>query len=173
MCPWRKPIRPVLALLGVGALATRLPAQTGEPSSAMPVEVRADPEVTGPKQPVRLLGSTPVVAGIEHVKLTIDPPEGLPSSLTAVVDPNGSYAVTFSATKATGTYQVRALAPDRKGSATAAFRVFDPASSADDFVDAAEDLLEAAESAARTARDLVATLPVSPAQLEVLDRLRC
>lgn len=170
MCRSRKRIRLLLAVLGALPATTPVRAQSGE-TSPMPVEVRADPEVTGPGQPVRLIGSTPMVGGIENVKLTIEPPEGSPSSLTAVVDPNGGYTITFSTTKATGTYQVRALAPDGKGSATTTFRIFDPASASDDFVEAAEDLLEAAGSAATTARDLVATLPASPAQLEMLDSI--
>lgn len=160
---------PLLGLLGVCAWATGLPAQTSDPTSAMPVEVRADPEIASPERPVRLVGWTPAVGGIQHVKLTITPPEEAPSSVTAVVEPSGSYTVTFTATRAIGTYQVLALAPDGKGSATATFRVFDPASAADDFVEAAEDLLKAAESATQNAAELVATLPASPAQLEVLD----
>ncbi len=171
MCPWRNPICQLLALAGACGLATRLPAQTGEPGSAMPVDVRSDPEVTGPGQPVRLTGSTPAIGGILRVKLTIEPPEGAPSSVTAVVDPSGSYTVTFSATKATGTYQVLAVAPDGRGSATTTFRVFNPASAADDFVDAAEGLVNAATSATGVAGELVATIPPSPAQLDVLDSI--
>lgn len=170
MCPGRKPIRLLLELLGTLPVAARLLAQSGE-TSAMPVEVRAEPEVSGPEKPVRLVGATPMMGGIEHVRLTIEPPEGAPSSLTAVVDPSGNYTITFSGTRATGTYQVRAVAPDGKGSDTTSFRVFDPASAADDFVEAAEDLVEAAGSAAGTAGDLVATLPASPARLEVLDSI--
>jgi len=169
MSLWRRPISTPLMLLLICVSTTRLPAQAGEAGSAMPVEVRADPEVTGPKQPVRLTGSTPAIGGIRHVKLTIEPPEGAPSGVTAVVDPSGSYAVTFSATQATGTYRVLALAPDGKGTANTTFRVFDPASAADDFVDAAEGLVDAATSATEVARKLVTGLPVSPAQLEVLD----
>ncbi len=170
MCPGKNPISLLLALLGTLPGPTALLGQSGE-TSAMPVEVRAEPEVTGPDKPVRLLGTTPMVGGIEHVKLTIEPPEGASSSLTAVVDPSGSYTITFAATKATGTYQVRAVAPDGKGSDTTTFRVFDPASAADDLVEAAEDLVEAAGSAAGTAADRVASLPASPARLEVLDSI--
>lgn len=168
---WRKPMCLLRALLGVCAVATRLPAQAGDPASAMPVEVRADPEVASPERPVRLTGWTPVVGGIQHVKLTITPPEEAASSVTAVVDPGGSYTVTFSATRAIGTYQVLALAPDGKGSATTTFRVFDPASAADETVEAADELVKAAKSATRTAAELVATLPASPAQLEALDSI--
>ena len=64
MCPWKKPIRLLFALSGALTKAACLLAQAGE-TSAMPVEVRADPEVTGPEKPVRLLGTTPMVSGIE------------------------------------------------------------------------------------------------------------
>ncbi len=170
MCLLRDQTCLLLVLGGALAGPAALPAQSGE-ASAMPVEVSAEPDVTGPNQPVRLTGSTPMLGGIQKVRITIKPPEGSPSELTAVVAPDGSYTIAFAATKATGTYQVSALAPDGRGTDTTSFRIFDPASAADEVVDAADDLLEATGSAARTAGDLVATLPASPARLEMLDSI--
>ncbi|HET6935281.1 MAG TPA: hypothetical protein VFI72_10610 [Candidatus Angelobacter sp.] len=162
-----------LAVLMVAGLADGQQLQ----KTAAPIDVAVKPTTVALNTPVQISGTAAVDGKHLQVKVTVTPPAGKsgPTLLAATADPKGNYNATFSGTNAAGNYQVRVVAPDGKGVATAQFTVVEASSGVnanlDQAVTAAKDVLSATEEAEGTAERLISSQPKSPAQEEALARL--
>jgi hypothetical protein len=160
------------ALLIVAGAAEAQQLQKG----AAPIDVTVKPATVALNTPVQISGAAAVDGKHMQVKVTVTPPKAsAPALLTATADAKGNYNATFSGTKAAGTYQVRVVAPDGKGIATAQFTVVEASSGVnanfDQAVAAAKDVLSATEEAETAAEKLISSQPKSPPQEEALARL--
>ena len=110
-------------------LGTAAQAQL-EPIDA-PVSFTATPAIALPGTAVLLKGSTPFVTGQPgEVSLQISPPaadggdaDGTPVTVTAALDKDGNYRLSYTDTQVMGEYRVLVTAPDGKGSTTGKFAV--------------------------------------------------
>lgn len=167
----------VLCTIAVLTALLRVEAQQLQKTAA-PIDVTVKPTTVALNSPVQIGGTAAVDGKHMQVNVTVTPPPGkssTPSLLTAVADSKGNYNATFSGTKAAGTYQVRVVAPDGKGFATAQFTVVEASSGVnanlDQAVAAAKDVLSATDEAEATAEKLISSQPKSPPQEEALARL--
>lgn len=111
-------------------IAAPLASAQLEPIDA-PITLSAAPAIAVPGATVVLSGATPFVTGKPgEVQLTITPPaadggdgDGTPITVTAAVDKEGQYTLSFKDTAVMGEYRVLATAPDGKGSSNGKFGV--------------------------------------------------
>lgn len=162
---------------GETSIEVRVKADTALPAAATN-KTDAGVEASADATTIVVSGSTVTISGTTavdgkqmNVKLTVTPPDGEAQELNALADAKGDFAAKFTATIAEGDYQVEAVSPDGKGNAQTTLRVLLPAAVIDETVTEATDLLSAASEAEETAEELVAKLPTSPPQVELLSKL--
>jgi len=174
--------RLALALLAC-ALGTAAQAQL-EPIDA-PVSFTATPAIVVPGSAVLLRGSTPFVTGQPgEVSLQISPPaadggdaDGTPVTVTAPLDKDGNYSLSYPDTRVMGEYRVLVTAPDGKGSAKGKFAVLlmsgemGAVQVTGTWWAGSKAVFEATETAVVGAETLINSLPPSPSRDEATKRL--
>lgn len=110
------------ALWLVIASAPGASAQDMGPGTA-PIDASVAPATIIPGLAVTVSGTSMAIGTNPTVRVTVKPPSGAAQELSAPLDGNGAYRVTFSETRLMGTYDVTATAPDGKGKAQATFVV--------------------------------------------------
>jgi hypothetical protein len=166
-------VRPLAGLVTC-ALAARAWAQAPAPDPNEPaLTLAVSPSETPPGGTITVSGLTYPQPGVQ-VLVTITPPGGGPTSLSATPDTSGRYRVTFSRTSSHGVYGVSAQMGPKSASAHAEFKVDELL--IDIGADVADDkrLLQEAAELVTTLRRQVDDVPDSPAKSEMeakLDRL--
>lgn len=155
-----------------------------EPIDA-PVSFSAAPAIALPGTPVLLKGRTPFVTGQPgEVSLQISPPasdggdaDGTPVTVTAPLDKDGNYSLSYTDTQVMGEYRVQVTAPDGKGSSTGKFAVL--LMSGEKVAEQVtgtvyqgyKETFVAAELALDGAVEILKSLPPSPEKDEALGKL--
>jgi hypothetical protein len=105
------------------------------------------------------------------VTVRVMAPRGQPILLTAQLNSRGDFAVNFSQTSVPGRYQIEAIAPDGKGTASSAFQVVSPGEMVDNAANTVNGLLMATNTILETAEHDLSQTPVSPPQQEAEKKL--
>lgn len=151
--------------------ASNAPAQEavqGMETINLPIEAAVSPTVAAPGMRVKITGKTEFDSKRFDVKAVITPPSGAPVTLSTKIDETGKFEISFDKTNALGKYAVKLIAPDGKGTAMITFSVSAPAVVFARPADAVAKSLNTANQAAIFAADLVAKLPPSDKQDEML-----
>ncbi|MES2885664.1 MAG: hypothetical protein V4709_12720 [Pseudomonadota bacterium] len=155
-----------------------------EPIDA-PVSFSAAPAIAVPGTPVLLKGRTPFVTDPPgEVSLQISPPasdggdaDGTPVTVTAPLDKDGNYSLSYTDTEVMGEYRIVVTAPDGKGSSTGKFAVL--LMSGEKMAEQVtgtvyqgyKETFVAAELALDGAAEILRSLPPSPEKDEALGKL--
>lgn len=142
------------------------------PGGTLPIDLTASPTKTLAYGTVKLSGSTGFTGAGSVVTLRITPPgTTTPVVLTAKVASDGRYSAVFAKTVQLGTYQVQAIAPDKKGQATASFRVVPVEVIPAEFGRTVDSLIAVTQQALGVVRQGVQGLPASPERAQAEQRL--
>ena len=163
----------VLCLFGI-LLAAPAMAQAPPPNSNDPtVTLSVSPATTPPNGTITVSGLAYPQPGIQ-VLVTITPPAGAPTSLTATPDTGGHYQVNFSRTAGTGTYRVSAQAGKKGVPAYGQFTVMQSLIDIDEDVADNKALLDESAGIVSGVKRQVDNVPDSPAKSQMdakLDQL--
>jgi len=136
-----------------------------------PVQLTVKPQTVSPGAMVTMSGWTAVDGKSMSVAITVTPPSGPPVSLSAKAQPSGDFTLSGKAGQTLGIYQVKAVSPNGKGSATGSFTVVGAAGSLELAEKTVDALVSTAVEGGQVTADLIATLPASPAKDEAQQKL--
>ncbi len=140
--------------------------------SVMPIEITAVPGKILPGGTVAISGTTGLVGDKSAVTMQIASPDGkLAPPLVVKPSSDGAFSATFRSTKAPGTYQVAATAPDGKGKGATTFAVVAVGVIPAEIAARTEALIIASERAITRARKALEDQPVSPPRDEAREKL--
>ena len=162
----------IAVLAARDTLAATPAALQQTPGATLPIEVTAAPSRMLADGQVRLSGSTGITGANSAVVVRIQPPGSAPAvQLSGKVASDGRFSVVFSKTTQLGTYQVVAIAPDKKGQATTSFRVVAVEVIPTEIGRAADSVVSAATQGLKVVEQGVQALPASPERAEAQKRL--
>ncbi len=156
----------VASLLAAPALAQAPPPNSNDPT----VTLNVSPSTTPPNGTITVSGLTYPQPGVQ-VLVTITPPGGAPTALTATPDTGGHYQVNFSRTAATGMYRVSAQAGKKGVPAYGQFTVMQSLIDIDDDVADNKALLDESEGIVKGVKQQVDNVPDSPAKSQMETKL--
>ncbi len=161
----------VVLCVSAGVPAGPALAQAPPPNSNNPtVTLDVSPSTTPPNGTVTVSGLAYPQPGIQ-VLVTITPPGGGPTALTATPDTGGHYQVTFSRTAGTGMYRVSAQAGKKGVPAYGQFTVLQSLIDIDDDVADNKALLDESAGIVKGVKQQVDNVPDSPAKSQMETKL--
>jgi len=162
-CSW-------LAALMLVARVLSAAAQTFTPGG-LPIDISTTPRLVAPNGTVTISGTISGYNRGGSVSITISPPQRPPVSLVAALGTDGRFTSKFSATDLTGTYAVRAVAPDGKGIDTDSFSVMTYSAMADAHVQTLTRVFQLVGEGSAAARKVMLASPPAPPRDQMLDTL--
>lgn len=152
------------------AIGGRSAAAQGLAPGQAPIDIHATPSIAAARDTIVLAGSTVVGGKPADIRITVQPPQGSPVTLTAHASGEGSFASRFGATSRTGTYRVTATAIDGQGTATDSFSIVTLSGMVDRQAAALTDLYNALTEANTALTAIAQATPPSPPREKALDQ---
>ena len=134
----------------------------------LPIALTVAPKSAILGSPVEISGTTTPDGKRFDVAVLVKTGNKPPIPLTAHIDQSGAFKVVFTATSEPGSYDVKAVAPDKEGAASTTFRVIAAANVADESAAALNQVFSAASRLQSGLTDAIAALPESPAKVELV-----
>ncbi len=106
-----------------------------------------------------------------HVTVTVAPPGGAPTTLSAVADSTGKYSVSFAKTQGTGTYQVSVRIGAKDAPARTSFLIKTYLIDIDEDVADNKALLDESNPVVKAVKQKIDDIPDSPAKTQLEEKL--